>query len=63
MTTRQLASCELCGEYSADVAAAVAWYALGDRKVQRIDRCTDHAACRARVERKGEEWPLRDEAR
>lgn len=49
--------CDLCGELSLDVRSGLACYEHG---FERIDRCTDHQACRVRVEAAGGTWKLLD---
>ena len=52
-------TCELCGVESRDVRSGLACYS-DDGRFERIDRCSDHQACRDRVEASGEAWPLVD---
>jgi len=53
-------TCELCGFTDPrDVRSGLACYA-DDGRFERIDRCTDHQACRDRVEASGEPWLLLD---
>lgn len=52
-------ACDLCGHTSADVRSGLACYAE-DGRFERIDRCTDHQACRERLFLEGEDWPLID---
>lgn len=52
-------TCELCNVESHDVRSGLACYAE-DGRFERIDRCTDHQACRDRLEATGEPWPLVD---
>lgn len=54
----QLLTCELCHAKSADVAMRLAWYRGEKEPVQAIDRCRDTAACRDRLEARGDRWPL-----
>ena len=56
---RQELTCDLCHASSMDVRSGLACYA-SDGRFERIDRCTDHQACRDRVEEQGEDWPLAD---
>jgi hypothetical protein len=49
-------TCELCGVLSRDVLVRLAWYR--DAGVATVWRCVDDAACRARLEAAGEDWPL-----
>lgn len=51
--------CDLCQETSLDVRSGLACYA-DDGRFERIDRCTDHQSCRARVEDAGGLWLLAD---
>ena len=51
--------CQLCEREGYDVCSTLACYA-DDGRFERIDRCTDHQACRERVEASGETWPLID---
>jgi hypothetical protein len=51
--------CLLCGIVSPDVRPGLACYA-DDGRFERIDRCSDHQACRERVEAQGDVWPLLD---
>jgi hypothetical protein len=51
--------CELCGVTDRDVRAGLACYA-DDGRFERVDRCSDHQACRGRVEAFGRPWPLID---
>ena len=48
--------CELCATADHRVRPALAWYAEGG--VRTVDRCEDMAACQARVQDAGGEWPL-----
>lgn len=50
--------CQLCGA-TQGVRSGLACYA-DDGRFERIDRCTDHQACRRRVEQAGAEWLLID---
>lgn len=60
MTRGNPMTCELCGTTDAQrVRSGLACYA-DDGRFERMDRCTDHQACRDRVEGSGEEWPLAD---
>jgi hypothetical protein len=52
-------TCELCGIESRDVRFGLALYA-DDGRFERMDRCTDHQACRDRLEETGEDWPIQD---
>ena len=52
-------TCKLCGHAGYTVCSGLACYAE-DGRFERIDRCTDHQACRDRVEADGLEWPLLD---
>ena len=53
-------TCEICYEAGSDVKPGMAWYRVPSKEpVQKIDRCRDVEACRARVEARGERWPLR----
>jgi hypothetical protein len=52
-------TCELCGLESDAVRPGLACYA-DDGRFERIDRCTDHQACRDRLEADRDEWPLID---
>ena len=52
-------TCDLCGIESPAVRSGLACYS-DDGRFERIDRCTDHQACRDRVEASGQEWPLSD---
>jgi hypothetical protein len=54
--------CELCGMTSHDVHFGLACFAT-DGRFERIARCTDHQACRARVEESGRGWPLLETSR
>ena len=54
-----MTTCDLCGIESHDVKTGLACYA-DDGRFERIERCTDHQACRERVEAEGLEWPLVD---
>jgi hypothetical protein len=59
-------ACQLCGVTSLDVSRAVVVYLEPDLEGNRyhsIRRCKDHAACRERVERDGETWPLEEPRR
>jgi hypothetical protein len=58
----ELLTCELCGGADLNVAIGLAWYrdSLPSEQVQSISRCKDAAACRSRVEIRGESWPLLD---
>jgi hypothetical protein len=49
-------ACELCGD-ATDVQVGLAYYKT-EVGYRPIDRCRDHTACQARVEARGEEWPL-----
>ncbi len=50
--------CDICGDRSLDVRPGlVAWRDLA-QPYAHVDRCEDEAACRARVEAAGEEWPV-----
>lgn len=51
--------CDLCGFEALTVRSGLACYA-DDGEFRRIDRCTDHPSCRARVEEAGGAWPLLD---
>lgn len=51
--------CELCGRVDDHVRPGLACYA-DDGRFDRINRCTDHQACRDRVEESGRQWPLAD---
>lgn len=55
----ELLTCDLCGSASLDVRPGLACYAETGT-FERIDRCSDHQACRERVEDLGEDWPLLD---
>jgi hypothetical protein len=54
-----MTTCELCGLTGPTVRASLACYA-DDGRFERIDRCTDHQACRERVESAGLVWELID---
>ena len=52
--------CAICGHHSLDVRPGlVAWIDV-DSYYANVDRCTDQAACRARVEARGDTWPVRE---
>lgn len=53
-------TCELCGHEGPDVATGLVWWRKDAyRSVEAIDRCRDHAACRARYEaERTEPWPV-----
>lgn len=51
--------CDLCLATSLDVRSGLACYA-DDGRFERIDRCSDHQLCRARVEATGGTWALAD---
>jgi len=54
--------CRLCGHTDAFVREGlVEWKDPEPRRFDSIPRCTDHVLCRARVERDGESWPLKEE--
>ena len=52
-------TCELCAVEGYTVCSSLACYA-DDGRFERIDRCTDHQACRDRVEADGLDWLLVD---
>ena len=53
--------CELCFSIG-DVAPGLAWYRDEPQQaIQTIARCSDHRACRQRVEQAGQRWPLLEE--
>jgi hypothetical protein len=52
-------TCDLCGLEDRTIRSGLACYA-DDGRFERIDRCTEHQACRDRVEAAGNEWPLAD---
>jgi hypothetical protein len=52
-------TCELCGFEHPNVRSGLACYE-DDGRFERMDRCTDHQACRDRLEDAGGEWPLAD---
>lgn len=66
----EVLTCELCHQRSASVKRGLAWFKQGtstegdtiDEPIVYVDRCTDHEACRRRVEAKGERWPLLEAA-
>ncbi len=59
--TRELLTCELCFAKSADVIVRLAWYRDGGAEsIQAVDRCANTAACRDRVQARGDRWPLVD---
>ena len=52
--------CDICGDRSLDVRAGlVAWRDLA-QPYANVDRCSDVAACKARVQASGEPWPVID---
>jgi len=52
-------TCRLCGTEGYTVCSGLACYA-DDGRFERIDRCSDHQACREGVEAQGDAWPLID---
>ena len=60
---KDLRTCELCGHQGLDVEIQLARYRDGREPHASVDRCIDRAACRRRVEARGESWPLQDPAR
>lgn len=52
--------CDICGYRGHDVRPGVVAWIDGAQPYNAVDRCTDHAACRARVESDGEVWPVVD---
>jgi len=52
-------ACDLCAVIAPDVRSGLACYAE-DARFERIDRCSDHQACRDRVEAAGQPWLLSD---
>lgn len=55
----EIRTCRMCGAKGYTVCSGLACYA-DDGRFERIDRCTDHQACRSRVEADGLDWPLVD---
>ena len=57
--------CALCGWKGREITVLlVEWAdALPGMRFAHLARCDDRRACRARVEDKGETWPLVDELR
>lgn len=54
------AECDLCGNHGLTRVALVEW-ALGiGEPYANVDRCQDEAACRRRIEARGDDWPVRD---
>jgi len=53
--------CDICGHRGSDVRPGlVVWRDLA-QPYNAIDRCSDHDACRLRVEMAGDEWPIVEE--
>lgn len=58
--------CDLCGREDHDVKVRLVRWADAVVEAARqppwenVARCPDYQACRARVESKGERWPIRD---
>lgn len=59
-TLLDVMTCELCYVQDSDVQVALAWYRGSSEPIQSIARCRNTAACRARVEARGDPWPLRE---
>lgn len=52
--------CEVCYREGSDIERGWARYREGKEPYQIIDRCVDRAACRQRVQERGDVWPLED---
>ncbi len=52
--------CAICGDRSLDVRPGLVEWTDVSPYYANIDRCSDQAACRARVEARGDPWPVRD---
>jgi len=55
--------CDLCGTRSTDVRPGLVAWIDPAQPYAAVDRCSDVAACRARVEAAGEPWPVREPER
>ena len=55
--------CELCGERATVQARLVAWRVPVFGPYDSVDACVDVEACRARIEARGDEWPIREPVR
>lgn len=61
--TDTVRTCELCGHTGPDVKGSWARWRKprpAQKPFDAIDRCVDRAACRARCEAMGDEWPVAD---
>ena len=52
--------CDICGDRSPNVRAGLVAWLDPAQPFAAVDRCEDRAACRARVEAAGDEWPVYD---
>lgn len=51
--------CDICGVTDQPMTTGlVAWKSPVFGRYEHIDRCSDEAACRARVAAAGDEWPV-----
>jgi hypothetical protein len=55
--------CDICGDRSLDVRAGLVEWTDPAQPYANVDRCTDQAACRKRVEARGDAWPVRERVR
>jgi len=58
-----LLTCDICGDRSIDVRAGLVAWIDPAQPYANVDRCTNQAACRRRVEASGELWPVREGGR
>lgn len=63
MSITTIGVCDICGERATIRAAVVRWRPPIMPTFEAVDRCADATGCRARVETRGDEWPVleRDE--